>query len=503
MSSSADAAGELKQPLLEARKLSKSFDGNLVLHDVSLAIRPGEVHAVVGENGAGKSTLIKILGGVYPPDRGELFLDGIEKRLRSPREALASGIVAIHQELSLAKHLSTEENIFLGHFPTRYGAIDRRHMRQRTEQLLGRLSVEVEAGRPVGELSIAQQQMVEIVKALSVEARVLILDEPTAVLDQDRVKTLFTVIGRLRQQGIGIVYISHHLEEIFQIADRVTVLRDGRLTGSELVRDVDQDWLVRRMIGRDFPPHSPHQRNSGNPALELQGLSVPGQFADVSFTVREGEIVGLAGLVGAGRSEIAQAILGVSRPDSGEIKVFGQSVRIPSPNAAARLGIAYVSEDRKAFGLLPNRPVRENMTISSLSRFYRFPFLQLGKERAFVRDMIQRLDIRLDTMRMEIRNLSGGNQQKVLIGRALAVEPRILIFDEPTRGVDIGAKQEIYAFIEKLVAQGMAILLISSEMEEILRLSDRVIVLRRGRVASVLSRESASETTIMRAAALA
>ena len=503
MSSSADAAVELKQPLLEARKLSKSFEGNLVLSDVSLAIRPGEVHAVVGENGAGKSTLIKILGGVYPADRGELFLDGIEKRLRSPREALASGIVAIHQELSLAKHLSTEENIFLGHFPTRYGAIDRRHMRQRTEQLLGRLSVEVEAGRPVGELSIAQQQMVEIAKALSVEARVLILDEPTAVLDQDRVKTLFTVIARLRQQGIGIVYISHHLEEIFQIADRVTVLRDGKLTGSEFVCDIDQDWLVRRMIGRDFPPHSAHQRNSGKPALELEGLSVPGQFADVSFTLREGEIVGLAGLVGAGRSEIAQAILGVSRPSTGEIKVFGQSVRIPNPNAAARLGIAYVSEDRKAFGLLPNRPVRENMTISSLNRFYRFPFLRLGQERAFVRNMIQRLDIRLGAMSMEIRNLSGGNQQKVLIGRALAVEPRILILDEPTRGVDIGAKQEIYAFIEKLVAQGIAILLISSEMEEILRLSDRVVVLRRGRVATVLPRESASETTIMRAAALA
>ena len=502
MPSSAVAAADLNQPLLEARELSKSFEGNLVLSSVNLAIRPGEVHAVVGENGAGKSTLIKILGGVYPADRGALFLDGIEKRLRSPREALANGIVAIHQELSLAKHLSTEENIFLGHFPTRFGAIDRRKMRHRTEQLLARLSVQVEVDRPVGELSIAQQQMVEIAKALSVEARVLILDEPTAVLDQDRVKTLFSVIHRLRQQGIGIVYISHHLEEIFQIADRVTVLRDGKLTGSELVRDVDQDWLVRRMIGRDFPPHSPHQRNSGKPALELAGLSVPGQFADVSFTVREGEIVGLAGLVGAGRSEVAQAVLGMSRP-SGELKVFGQSVRIPNPNAAARLGIAYVSEDRKAFGLLPNRPVRENMTISSLSRFCRFPFLRLGRERAFVRDMIQRLDIRLDAMNMEIRNLSGGNQQKVLIGRALAVEPRILIFDEPTRGVDIGAKQEIYNFIEKLVAQGIAILLISSEMEEILRLSDRVVVLRRGRVASVLLRESASEATIMRAAALA
>jgi ABC-type sugar transport system ATPase subunit len=491
------------QALLEARGVGKSFEGNRVLADVDLAVRPGEVHAIVGENGAGKSTLIKILGGVHQPDEGRLLVGGGERKLRSPRDALANGIVVIHQELSLARHLSTEENIFLGHFPMRAFAVDRGAMRRRTLELLDRLSVEVDPGRPVGQLSIAQQQMVEIAKALSFEARVLILDEPTAVLDQDRVATLFKVIGRLRELGMGIVYISHHLEEIFQIADRVTVLRDGRRTGTEQVAAVDQDWLVNRMIGRDFPPHDPHARSSGRPALEVEGLSVAGQFANVSFAVHEGEIVGLAGLVGAGRSEVAHAIMGISRASAGRIKVFGREVRIKGPAAAARLGMAYLTEDRKAFGLLPNRPVLENVTIANLKRFFRFPFLQRGKERAFVRDMIRLLDIRLGSMSTEIRNLSGGNQQKVLIGRALAVEPKILIFDEPTRGVDIGAKQEIYAFIERLVAQGVAIVLISSEMEEVLRLSDRVIVLRKGRVAATLPREAASEAAIMRAAALA
>ena len=499
----AAASEDWKQPLLEGRGLSKSFEGNVVLSKVDLEVRPGEVHAIVGENGAGKSTLIKILGGVYPPDAGVLLLEGSERKLRSPREAIANGIVAIHQELSLARHLSTEENIFLGHFPMRFGAIDRSEIRRRTRQLLERLSVEVDAARPVGELSIAQQQMVEIAKALSLQAKVLILDEPTAVLDQDRVQTLFRVIRRLREQGMGIVYISHHLEEIFEVADRVTVLRDGKRTGSEIVRDIDQEWLVGRMIGREFPPHAPQVHASGRPALKVKQLSVSGQFSDVSFGILEGEIVGLAGLVGAGRTEVAQAIVGLSRPSSGAIEVFGESVRIAGPNAAARLGIAYVSEDRKAFGLLPNRSVRENLTISNLARFFRFPFLQLGKERTYAREMIRRLDVRLGGMSMEIRNLSGGNQQKIMIGRALAVEPRILIFDEPTRGVDIGAKQEIYAFIEQLVSQGVAILLVSSEMEEVLRLCDRIVVLRRGRVAATLPRGAASEATIMRAAALA
>ncbi|MDB5524096.1 MAG: hypothetical protein JWM58_1859 [Rhizobium sp.] len=497
-------AVETNRIVLEAQGLTKAFGGNIVLNGVDLTLRAGEVHAIVGENGAGKSTLIKTLGGVHRPEAGRLMIEGLETTLRSPRDAIVRGLVVIHQELSLAPHLSAAENIFLGHFPrNRLGFVDRHHMHQHTRELLDRLNIDIDPARPTGELSIAQQQMVEIAKAISFNARILILDEPTAVLDESMVGTLFDLIGKLKAEGIGIVFISHHLEEIFRIADTVTVLRDGKRTGVSPVSAIDQNWLVSKMIGRDFPEHKARARKSGEPALEVTNLSLDGSFEDISFSARQGEIVGLAGLVGAGRTEIAQAIVGITRPTSGAVKVFGRTVRLRNPNAAARLGIAYVSEDRKALGLLPNRPVRENATISNLSRFRRLGFLRLNRERDYVRNIIKKLDIRLSGMDAEIRTLSGGNQQKVLIGRALAVEPRILIFDEPTRGVDIGAKGEIYALIEELVASGMCVILISSEMEEILRLADRIVVLRRGRVAATLSREEASETSIMRAAALA
>ena len=478
--------------------------GNRVLEGVDLEVRAGDVHAIVGENGAGKSTLIKILGGAHQPDAGELVVNGVTRRFRSPRDALAAGIVVIHQELSLAPDLSAEENIFLGRFPrTPLLTIDRRAVRKRVSALFDQLAISIEPDRPIGGFSIAQQQMVEIAKAISVEARVLVLDEPTAVLDEQRVATLFRTVERLRRQGLGIVFISHHLEEIFRIADQVTVLRDGRVTGNAPVASIDQDWLVSRMIGRDFPAHSPHVRKAGRAALQVDDLTVPGEFADVRLTVGEGEIVGLAGLVGAGRSEVARAIIGLSRPVAGTISLFGKPVTIRNPNAAARLGIAYVTEDRKTQGLLPNRSVRENATISNLRRFATAGVLRLSAEAGYVRRLIKDLDVRMAGPRAEIRTLSGGNQQKVLIGRALTVAPRILILDEPTRGVDIGAKQEIYGLIERLVAEGMAVLLISSEMEEVLRLSDRIVVLRRGRVAATLKRAEANESTIMKAAALA
>lgn len=490
--------------LLDAKGLTKAFDGNVVLSEVDLSIRAGEVHAIVGENGAGKSTLIKTLGGVHRPDAGSLLIDGKNVVLRSPRDAIASGIVVIHQELSLAPHLSVAENIFLGHFPNiAFGIVDRRTMHRKTSELLARLSIDIDTKTRAVDLSIAQQQMVEIAKAISFNAKVLILDEPTAVLDEGMVDTLFGLVERLKAEGLGIVFISHHLDEIFRIGDTVTVLRDGKRTGVSSVADVDQGWLVSKMIGRAFPDFSAGSRNPGEPALEVRNLSIPGRFEDISFSAHAGEIVGLAGLVGAGRTEVAQAIVGITRSVSGEVKIFGKSVRFRTPRDASRLAMAYVSEDRKAFGLLPNRSVRDNITISNLARFSQMGVLRLDRERAFVRDLIRKLDVRLRGMDSEIRLLSGGNQQKVLIGRALAVEPRILIFDEPTRGVDIGAKSEIYSLIEKLVASGMCVILISSEMEEILRLSDRVVVLRRGRVTATLNRADASEATIMHAAALA
>lgn len=499
-----DGTASTPSVLLQVRGLRKTFSGHVVLSDVDLSIFSGEVHAIVGENGAGKSTLIKILAGVHQPDAGHILVHGREVRLSSPRSAFDHGIVVIHQELSLARHLSTEENIFLGHFPTnRLGMLDRAAMSQRTLELLGQLEISVDPKRPVRELSIAQQQMVEIAKAISLDARVLILDEPTAVLDEQMIKTLFALIARLKSRGIGIVFISHHLDEIIRIADRVTVLRDGRRTGLSAVDDIDLNWLVSKMIGRGFPRHKARTHNAGKPALELDGLTVDGSFTGVSLSVRQGEIVGLAGLVGAGRTEIAQAIMGITRVSAGTIKIFGQIVRIPNPNKAARLGLAYVTEDRKAFGLLPNRAVRENVAISSLARFSRFGFLNLAFERSFIKGIIERLDIRLFSMDVEMQTLSGGNQQKALIGRALAIEPSILIFDEPTRGVDVGAKGEIYKFIEDLVAGGVAIILISSEMEEVLRLSDRIIVMRRGRIAAHFERSEANESTIMHAAAFA
>jgi ABC-type sugar transport system ATPase subunit len=489
--------------LLRATGLIKRFGDNVVLSDVDLTVGRGEVHAIVGENGAGKSTLIKILGGVHRADGGSIALDGRDVVLSSPQAALENGIVVIHQELSLAPHLSTVENIFLGHFlHNALGMLDHRRMRARTGKLLERLSIEIDPEIPVGRLSIAQQQMIEIAKAISVEAKLLILDEPTAVLDANRVDTLFELIERLKEQGIGIVFISHHLDEIFRIADSVTVLRDGMQTGSSAVSEVDHDWLVSRMIGRQFATHTSKKRSFGKVALELEALSSDGAFEEVSLTVREGEIVGLAGLIGAGRTEVAQAIFGVRPHSSGTMRLYGAPVRLSGPRAATRRGIAYVSEDRKAFGLLPNRPVRENMTISNLARFQSFGLLRLSRERAFVRAQIEQLDIRLPGMHVEISTLSGGNQQKALLGRALAGQPRVLIFDEPTRGVDIGAKREIYRFIEDLAEEGAAIVVISSEMEEVIRLSDRIIVMRSGRVAAEIPRSDASEETIMRAASL-
>lgn len=491
-------------PLIEARGVTKSFDGNVVLQDVDLTLYSGEIEAVVGENGAGKSTLMKILGGVYAPDKGELFIGGSQVQLRTPKDAIDKGVVVIHQEFSLTPHLSAEENIFLGHYPvTRFGTVNRRLIREQTVQLLERLSVRIDPALPVSQLSIAQQQMVEIAKALSIDTKVLILDEPTAVLDEGNVRVLFDVLSRLRQQGLGIIYISHHLEEIFDIADRVTVLRDGKRTGNAPVKEVDKQWLISRMIGRDFPVHKTNARNFGQLALEVEGLASRGQFEDISLTVHQGEIVGLAGLVGAGRTEIAQAVFGLSKPHAGIVKVFGKKVSIRSPSDAAKLGIAYVTEDRKRNGLFPGRPTYENITMSNLRRFYKFPALQLAKERKFAEHMVSSLDIRLASVSTRIQNLSGGNQQKVVIARSLAVEPRILLLDEPTRGVDIGAKQEIYAFIETLIQQGIAIILISSEMEEILRLADRIVILRQGRVIETVNRDEATEDRIMNAAALA
>lgn len=489
--------------LLSATGLRKSFSNNPVLKDVDLSVAPGEIHALVGENGAGKSTLIKILAGVHKADAGEIKLAGRKLVLKTPQDAIANGIVVIHQELSLAPHLSAEENIFLGHFPrTGFGTLDRTAMRTTTRQLLERLKIEIDPTIPVARLSIAQQQMIEIAKAISFNARLLVLDEPTAVLDSGRVDTLFELIGRLRAEGIGIIFISHHLDEVFRISDRVSVLRDGQLTGVADITSINKDWLISKMIGRKFERHDAQARATGEAAVELMALSAPGAFEDVTFSVARGEIVALAGLIGAGRSEVGEAIYGLRKPNAGALRIFGKDVRRSNPRYAAAKGVAYVSEDRKALGLLANRPVRENATIAALARFCRLGFVGTAKEKAFVGSSISELDIRLASMEANIATLSGGNQQKVMLARALATKPKILVFDEPTRGVDIGAKREIYRFIEMLASEGVAIVMISSELEEVLRLADQVVVMRQGRVTATLPKSEASEETIMRAASI-
>jgi ABC-type sugar transport system ATPase subunit len=484
--------------------LTKSFSKNTVLHDVDLEVKTGQIHALVGENGAGKSTLIKILGGAHKADSGIVSVNGSEVRISSPQDAFDNGIVVIHQELSLAPHLSAEENIFLGHFPrTSFGLLDRRHMARETRSLLDRLQIDVDPKVPVGRLSIAQQQMIEIAKAISFDARILILDEPTAVLDSERSETLFKLIDRLASDGCGIVFISHYLDEVFRIADHVTVLRDGHVTGETPISEIDQDWLVNRMIGREFEPHSPKARRHGKPALSLKSLTSEGAFADVTFDVAEGEIVALAGLVGAGRSEVGEAIYGIRRIKSGEISYFGKQRHLSGPREALAVGVGYVSEDRKTLGLLANRPIRENATITALHRFKKFGALSTAREQAYLDNAISDLDIRLSSSEAHIRTLSGGNQQKVLLSRAMATDPRLIVFDEPTRGVDIGAKRQIYQYIESLAEEGVAIVMISSELEEVLRLADRVVVMRQGRVSTILSRADASEEHIMRAASIA
>ena len=501
---SSNPAESNSMPLLEARSISKSFEGNLVLSDIDLAVFPGEIHAVVGENGAGKSTLMKILGGVYQPDQGHLFLAGQEFQPRAPKEAIDHGIVVIHQELSLTPHLSTEENIFLGHYPvTPFGTVDRKKMRRDTLTLLRRLSIELEPSRPISQLSVAQQQMVEIAKALSRNPKVLILDEPTAVLDDENAKVLFQVLKRLREQRLGMIYISHRLEEVFGVADRATVLRDGKCTGTSPVSKINQEWLIGRMIGRNLLVHEPRPLTLGKTVLRVQNLSRRNHFYNVSFSVTQGEILGLAGLVGAGRTEIARTIFGLAQADAGLIEVFGRRVKFRHPIDAIKAGLGYVTEDRKTQGLFLNRPVIENITMGSVQRFFKFPALRRDIEWQFARKMVSALDIRATNLKAAIRTLSGGNQQKVLLARSLGLQPKLLILDEPTRGVDISAKQEIYATIEKLTTETIGILLISSDTEELLRLSDKIVVLREGHVTANLTRQNATENAIVEAAAVA
>jgi ABC-type sugar transport system ATPase subunit len=491
------------EPILEASGISKQFPGVRALDDVSLTILPGEVHAVVGENGAGKSTLMKILAGAHTPDSGTIRVDGKEVTIDNPRAAQDLGIITIYQELSLVGALSVGENIFLGDLPTRAGnwQVDWPQVWEKSRELLARVGLHVRPQTLARDLGTGQRQMVEIARALHRKVRVLILDEPTSSLSERETARLFEIVELLRSQGVGIVYISHRLTEIFRIADRVTVLRDGKLVGTVNVADATEDDLVRMMVGRDLSRLFTQARETDAPIrLEVRDLSRRGVLHDISFHIRGGEIVGLAGLVGAGRTELARCLFGADLISSGQILLDGKPVSIRTPGDAVDVGIALVPEDRKLQALVPVMGIRENVTLPVLDRLGSPFFPSRSKEREMVGDYIRNLRIRTPHMEQRVSALSGGNQQKVIIARWLATRPKVLILDEPTRGIDVGAKAEVHALIARLAESGVAILLISSELPEILGMSHRVLVMHEGRLVADMPRSEATEESIMAAA---
>ncbi len=487
-----------ERPLLRGEAISKDFAVR-VLSDVDLSLAGGEVHALVGENGAGKSTLMKILCGYLKPTAGRILLDGEEISFHDSAEAEARGVVLIHQEFNLAEQLTVEANIFLGReIHGAGGLLDSAAMRSRSRQLLAELETAIDPQQRVSELSVSQKQMVEIAKALVREARVLVMDEPTAVLTNRESEVLFRQIERLKAQGVAILYTSHKLEEVKQLADRVTVLRDGNKVITASAGELSVNDMARQMVGRDvsdlFPPIRPLAADAES-VLSVSGFSVGHYVSDAHFALRRGEILGFAGLVGAGRTELMEGLVGL-RPAHGQIEVNGNPVRIKSLKQAARLGLAYLTEDRKGHGLLLDKGMRENLTLLGLARFDRGLIDERAEEKA-LDSAIAEFDIRAPSRSVRAGNLSGGNQQKLLLAKTMLVEPEIVIIDEPTRGIDIGTKQQIYGFIDQLAASGKSVIVISSEMAEIIGLCHRVVVMRAGRVAGELSGKQIGEQAIL------
>lgn len=492
----------MSEHILELKKISKSFSGVEVLHEVSFALRPGEVHALLGENGAGKSTLVKIITGVHHPDKGEILLNGEAVHFNDARESRQAGIAAIYQELSLFPDLDVAENIFAGRQPVTFGGrVDWRKLYDEAGKLLESLGVKLDLKQKARTLSIAQQQMVEIARAFSINAQILIMDEPTSSLTLHEVDDLFRLVRRLREQGTAIIFISHRLDELFALADRVTVLRDGSYVDTREMKDVTRDDLIRMMVGRTITNLFPKQDvPAGDVILKVDNLTRAGSFRDVSFELRRGEILGLAGLVGAGRTNVARAIFGVEPATAGKIQIEGREVAITSPQQAIELGLAYVPEDRQLHGLIPAMPLTPNISLPMLPHYSQMGWLQDKSERKSAYDAALQMEVRANNIWQLARELSGGNQQKVVLAKWLSTNPRILILDEPTRGIDVGTKAAVHALMSKLAAEGMAILMISSELPEILGMSDRVIVMREGHVTGHFSRAEATQEKIISAA---
>jgi ribose transport system ATP-binding protein len=489
----------MSDTMLAMNGISKRFFGVQALDNVTFECRKGEVHALVGENGAGKSTLMKVLAGAHQPDAGEILLRGEPTRVTDPQHAQRLGISIIYQEFNLIPDLTVMENVFLGREPrSRFGVISTAEMRRRATELFARLSVKIDLNSPVHRLTVAQQQMVEIAKALSLNADVIVMDEPTAPLMGAEIEHLFKIIRDLRAQGVTVIFISHHLDEIFALADRITVLKDGRVVGSVDPGAIDKAGLVRMMVGRtleevEAAEHSPEHET----VLRVAGLERKGVISGISFSLERGEILGIAGLVGSGRTEVARAIFGADPRDAGDIYLHSIKVRMASPGEAVRRGIGFVTEDRKAEGLVLGLSVKHNISLPNLKRLQQLGFMQRRKERLVTGGIVTGLGVKSAGLDQHVRYLSGGNQQKVILGKWLLADPSVIIFDEPTRGVDVGAKAEIYRLMHQAAARGTGILMISSELPEILRMSDRILVMREGRIVGELSRAEASEERIM------
>lgn len=487
-------------PVCEVRDISKAFPGVQALDRVSLALQAGEIHALVGENGSGKSTLVKSLSGVHQPESGEIRIRGEVVSLPSPIVARRHGVATIYQELSLVPTLNVAENIFLGRFPTVASGqiIDWQTMRKESVRVLRELGIEIDPDVVVRTLSMAEQQLIEIAKAISEDSSVLVMDEPTAALGLAETRRLQDLIRQLARQGKAILYISHRIDEVFQIADRISVLKDGRLAGGGRARELNVDSVVRMMLGTEITEHYPKEHHAREEiCLEVEGLRTQSGVRDVSFTVRAGEVVGLGGMVGSGRTEIARALFGVEPPTAGTIRLDGRQVRFRSPTEAIRHGIALVPENRKADGLFMNFRGPENITIANLAALLYGPFLDLRREMRFSQDFFKKLSISSTGIERTVQYLSGGNQQKVILARWLFSQARLLILDEPTQGVDIGARIEVYRIINELTALGIAILLISSDYPELLAMSDRVAVVRNRRILQILPSDQLSEYRLL------
>jgi rhamnose transport system ATP-binding protein len=488
-------------PPVALRGVSKRFAATQALQDVSLDLMPGEIHALVGENGAGKSTVVKVLAGIYQPDSGAVLLDGKQVFIHGPAQARSLGIAVVHQEPRLFPDLTVAENVFMGHAPSgRLGSVNWQEMGRAADRIFESLSVQIDSSAVVRGLSMADQQLIEIAKALSVDARVLVLDEPTASLSGHEVERLFAIVRQTRDRGVAVLFVSHRLEEVFQLCDTATVLRDGRHVITAPTSQLTAPDLVRHMVGRSVTMFPRSHSVIGDVLLEVRGMTRIGAFRDISFSVRAGEIVGMAGLVGAGRTEVARVLFGLDRADAGEVLFAGKRVNFHTPSQALGAGIAYVPEDRHLDGLVASFSIAENVTLPILPRLFPRLFTRKSRERTLAADYVAQLQIRSTGVDELVEALSGGNQQKVVIAKWLATKPKVLILDEPTRGVDIGAKAEVHRIISDLAAAGLGIVLISSELPEVLAMSDRILVLHEGRITTEIPRAEATEERVMFAA---